>query len=91
MLGVCGFAASLAIALGVAAANRLSVLDEAVIIAASVATFFTVTIGTKAVTGREPLIYYHHEIAVLSVGRCGGRAARRAGPRPPRRDGARAR
>ncbi len=40
---------------------------QAALIAAAVATFLALALATKAVLGREALIYYHHEIAVLAV------------------------
>src|SRR4051812_20040407 len=60
--GVVGFAAACGVAVGLTAARDLSLLDEAAVIAAAVATFA----GLAAVS-RRTLIYYHHEIAVLAV------------------------
>lgn len=66
-LGVTGFVVGSVLALALADAHALEVVDEVVVIAAAVAAFFGVAIVTKAITGREMLIYYHHEIAVLVV------------------------
>ena len=43
----------------------LSLSVEIAIIAVSIAVFLALAFATKAVTGAEALIYYHHEIAVL--------------------------
>jgi hypothetical protein len=45
----------------------LSPLVMVIIILSAVLTFFGLALATKIVTGEENLVYYHHEIAVLSV------------------------
>lgn len=65
--GVTGFAAAVAIAVGVCAARGLSVAVELTLITTAVVVFFGLALVTRAVTGRETLIYYHHEIAVLAA------------------------
>jgi prolipoprotein diacylglyceryltransferase len=73
VLGVCGFIGAVAVATAVSIANGIDVATELAIVAAAVATFYALAVVTKAITGREMLIYYHHEIAVLTV--AGGVAA----------------
>src|SRR4051794_21512724 len=65
--GVLGFAASVAIALAVTAARGRSVAVEAALIATAGAVFWALAFATRAATGRETLVYYHHEIAVLAA------------------------
>jgi hypothetical protein len=66
LCGSIGFLAACGVALGVCAATGLSLATETALIAVAVAVFLGLAFGTKAVTGREQLIYYHHEIAVLA-------------------------
>ncbi|MFL5861440.1 MAG: prolipoprotein diacylglyceryl transferase family protein [Solirubrobacteraceae bacterium] len=63
--GLVGLAAAVAVALGACSARALSFGVETAIILVSIAVFFVLAFATKAVTGAEALIYYHHEIAVL--------------------------
>ncbi len=65
--GLCGFV--LAVVLGAALAGRhhLSLGVFAGVLAAAVAAFLTLAMTVKIVTGRETLIYYHHEIAVFAA------------------------
>ena len=65
--GWIGFGAACAVALGVCADRGLSIATELALIATSVAVFLGLALATKAVTGRETLTYYHHEIAVLAA------------------------
>jgi hypothetical protein len=65
LCGLVGLAAAVAVALGVCSARGLSLGVESAIILVSIAVFFLLAFATKAVTGAEALIYYHHEIAVL--------------------------
>jgi prolipoprotein diacylglyceryltransferase len=67
VLGSCGFLGAVAVATAVSVAEGINVAVELAIVAAAVATFYTLATVTKAITGREMLIYYHHEIAVLTV------------------------
>jgi hypothetical protein len=67
VLGVCGFIGAVSVATAVSVANGIDVATELAIVAAAVATFYTLATVTRAITGREMLIYYHHEIAVLVV------------------------
>src|SRR5204862_96528 len=66
LCGSIGLLAACGVALGVTAATGLSLATETALIAVAVAVFVALALGTKAVTGREQLIYYHHEIAVLA-------------------------
>jgi hypothetical protein len=63
LFGWAGLAAATAVALGLAVARGLAPGIELALIAAAVATF----LGLAALTRRRELVYYHHEIAVLSV------------------------
>lgn len=67
LCGSIGFLAACGVALGVSAATGLSLVTEMVLIAVAVAVFLSLAVFTSAVTGREQLIYYHHEIAVLAA------------------------
>lgn len=59
--------AACAVALAVCADCGLSLAVEAALIATAVVVFAIVALATKAITGRETLTYYHHEIAVLAA------------------------
>lgn len=63
--GLVGLAAATALACAVAAAEDAQVGVELAIVAQSVLVFLALALVTTAVAGRETLIYYHHEIAVL--------------------------
>ncbi|HEY1711937.1 MAG TPA: prolipoprotein diacylglyceryl transferase family protein [Solirubrobacteraceae bacterium] len=65
--GIVGFVAACAVALAVCADRGLSLSVEAGLIATAVLVFASVALVTKAITGRETLTYYHHEIAVLAA------------------------
>jgi hypothetical protein len=65
--GLVGFAIACAVALGTTARTGGSIRVESALVAAAVATFLLLALATKVVTGREALIYYHHEIAVLAM------------------------
>jgi prolipoprotein diacylglyceryltransferase len=65
--GVTGLVAACVVALGLSAARGYSLWLETLVIACAVATFCGLALATKVVGGREQLIYYHHEIAVLAV------------------------
>lgn len=67
LLGFTGLAAGTALGLGLADAREIDLGIEIALIVAAVATFLALAVVTKAITGRETLIYYHHEIAVLTV------------------------
>ena len=67
LCGIAGFGAACAVAVAVCASRGLSLAVEAALIATAVLVFGTVALGTKAMTGRETLTYYHHEIAVLAA------------------------
>jgi hypothetical protein len=63
--GWIGLAAASAVALAASSARDLSLAIEALLIGAAVVIFLALAVLTKAIRGRETLIYYHHEIAVL--------------------------
>jgi len=55
------------VALALAGGRGLSLTTELVVIATGIVVFLTLALATKAVTGRETLVYYHHEVAVLAA------------------------
>jgi len=67
---VCG-ATGLCVGAGMATVLARSVgLSPAVVsvlLLAGALTFLTLAMATKIVTGRESLVYYHHEVAILAV------------------------
>lgn len=65
--GVAGFALSLVTTQALIVREGLSRGVLAAITVAAVATFFGLVLATKILTGRERIIYYHHEIAVIAV------------------------
>lgn len=67
LCGVTGFGAACAVALAICADRGLSLPVEAALIVTAVLVFTAVGLTTKAMTGRETLTYYHHEIAVLAA------------------------
>ncbi len=67
LCGLLGLAAAIAVALGLSAARQLSIPVEVALIATAISVFFGLALATKALTGRETLTYYHHEIAVLAA------------------------
>lgn len=62
-----GFGAACAVALAICADRGLSEPVEVALITTAVLVFATVGLATTAMTGRETLTYYHHEIAVLAA------------------------
>jgi Prolipoprotein diacylglyceryl transferase len=65
--GYSGLACALALAMALGAYLDLSLWVMAVLVLSSVLTVFALALAMKILTGAEQLIYYHHEIAVLSV------------------------
>jgi len=65
--GVLGLVVAVVVAVAVCAARDVSLAVEGAIVVAAVLTFCTLAMAMKVLIGREALIYYHHEIAVLSV------------------------
>lgn len=65
--GLTGLLLGTTLALALAGHSGLSRLVVALLLACGVATFLLLAMVTKIVTGREALVYYHHEIAILSV------------------------
>jgi prolipoprotein diacylglyceryltransferase len=65
--GVTGLVLGTALALSLASHAGLSRAVVAMLLATGVATFLALAMATKIVTGREALVYYHHEIVILSV------------------------
>ena len=63
--GVVGFVAACGLASALAGARGLSLAVEGAIVVVAVLTFFALALATKVLSGRETLIYYHHEVAVL--------------------------
>ena len=65
--GVTGLTLGTVLAVSLARATGLSPALVLGLLAAGVVTFLALTMATKIVTGREALVYYHHEIAVLTI------------------------
>lgn len=68
--GVTGLLLGTSLALMLAGHAGLSRAIVVMLLASGVVTFLVLAMATKIVTGRESLVYYHHEIAILSV--CAG-------------------
>jgi prolipoprotein diacylglyceryl transferase len=67
MAGYAGFVAAVAVGLGVCVRERIDTRLFFVVVACAVVTFFALAIAVKLFTGRERLVYYHHEIAILAT------------------------
>jgi prolipoprotein diacylglyceryltransferase len=65
--GMTGLVSAVLLATMLIGSRGLTLWPMAAIVLSAVATFFALAMLTKVVTGQEKLIYYHHEIAVLSV------------------------
>ena len=64
--GVTGLVLGTALAMGLAEPAGLSRAVVAGLLVMGVITFLALAMATKVLTGREALVYYHHEIAVLT-------------------------
>lgn len=65
--GIAGVAAAIAVALSLSAARRLSLTVELGLVVTAILAFLALALVTRAITGREVLVYYHHEILVLTA------------------------
>lgn len=65
--GYTGLALAILLAMSLVTSLGLSPLVMAAIILSAVLTFLGLAMATKIVTGEENLVYYHHEIAVVTV------------------------
>src|SRR3712207_6538150 len=65
--GYAGLALAWALALALVAHRGLPLWPMAAVALAAMATFLALALATKVITGREVLVYYHHEIAVAAV------------------------
>jgi hypothetical protein len=65
--GVTGLALGTSLALWLAGPAALSRSVIVVLLGSGVVTFLALAMATKIATGREALVYYHHEIAILAV------------------------
>ena len=65
--GVTGLFLGTCLAMVLAGQAGLSRAVVAALLAMGVVTFLALTMATKIITGRESLVYYHHEVAILSV------------------------
>jgi len=65
--GLVGLALAWVLALALVAHQGLLLWPMALVALAAMATFLTLAMVTKLVTGEERLVYYHHEIAVVAV------------------------
>ncbi|CAN7510845.1 prolipoprotein diacylglyceryl transferase [Variovorax sp. LjRoot84] len=63
--GVMGLLLATALALALTAHAGLSQVVAAGLLATGLITFLVLAMATKALTGNETLIYYHHEVAIL--------------------------
>jgi hypothetical protein len=63
--GIAGLVAAACLSESLAVGTGLRPDVQATLIVVAVLTFLGLALTTKVVTGRETLIYYHHEIAVL--------------------------
>jgi Prolipoprotein diacylglyceryl transferase/Domain of unknown function (DUF4157) len=67
LCGIGGWITAFLLAIGLGTPRGLSAGFMAVILAATVVTFLALVMATKVVTGKERIVYYHHEIVVLAV------------------------
>jgi Prolipoprotein diacylglyceryl transferase len=67
LCGLVGLAAALAVCGAVLAARGVALWGLPLLGATGVATFLALALAVKAVSGRESLTYYHHEIAILAT------------------------
>lgn len=65
--GQIGLAMALLLALVLVARRGLSAWVMAQVVVASLLTFLTLVMATKIITGKETIISYHHQIAVMLV------------------------
>jgi len=63
--GCTGVAAAIVLSMTLAAKGGLSLWVMSAIIATAMATFLTIVMATKIISGEEQIIYYHHEIGVM--------------------------
>ncbi len=64
--GCTGLALAILLAVGLVLHRGLSPLVMAEIVLAAILIFLGLAMATKIITGKERLIYYHHEIAVMT-------------------------
>ena len=67
LCGYVGLAASLLLTSGLTLYRGLSLLVLAGLVLAAILTFLGLAMATKILTGEERLVYYHQEIAILTV------------------------
>jgi prolipoprotein diacylglyceryltransferase len=65
--GLHGVAAAVLLSLGLVTRQGLSTWVMGGLVLAAVLTFFALVMATKIITGHESIIYYHHEIAVMTA------------------------
>lgn len=63
--GVTGFIVGTLLGAGIAYVQQLSVTTVLLLSLTGAAVFFALAIGAKIITGKESIVYYHHEIAIL--------------------------
>jgi hypothetical protein len=77
--GVTGLGVAAGLATVLAAHSELSHAANVALLVTGIGTFLALALATKAIVGQEALIYYHHEVAILtgrprscphSAGRC---------------------
>ena len=67
LCGYAGLACAVTLALTLVARAGLSPVIMLLLIVSSVLTFFALAYASRLTSGEEQLVYYHHEIAVMSV------------------------
>lgn len=67
LCGLTGLALAIALGCGLTLYRGLSLWVLAAIVLAAVGTFLALAMITKLVVGEERLIYYHHEVAILTM------------------------
>lgn len=65
--GVMGFIVGTVLGACIAYALQISVPIVLLLSAIGAAMFFALAIGAKVITGEESIVYYHHEIAILTM------------------------
>lgn len=65
--GLIGWIAGISLALGLTAYAGLSLRVTGGLAVAAFVTFFALSLAVKVLTGRENIVYYHHEVAVVIV------------------------
>lgn len=65
--GVTGLGVAAGLATVLAAHSELSHAANVALLVTGIGTFLALALATKAIVGQEALIYYHHEVAILTA------------------------